>query len=349
MKVGIVGANSQVATELCVLLENERNVTPIPIVRSQLATHFLRHRGFECRIGDVSDQQDASEVLTGLDVVVIAAFAWQFSHEGFQSRQARKTNQRLVKHSIEHSPSDARIIYFSSQAAFGDDLGAPQYSDWSLYTQEKRNAERTLSEWCDELGKAGYALRLGFVYGRNQDSSKSLRRDLSAYERITVAADPNKPSNVIHTVTLEEAIVRCGTEEAPPGTYSLVNVPQWTWREVIEYYKPDDVVVSYAPPPDDRNALDDLLGWAWNFIEARERTLRTFTVYFPDWMNRRLFYEYLKNQRGNEISSLNEKTRIDMDAFRFDPISGPFLDGLTDTKQLLDEEDARLSDVFEVE
>ena len=54
MKIGIVGGNSQVSTELC-LIFSSWNIEVIPIVRSQWAASFLKYNGFECRIGDINN------------------------------------------------------------------------------------------------------------------------------------------------------------------------------------------------------------------------------------------------------------------------------------------------------
>jgi hypothetical protein len=45
-----------------------------------------------------------------------------------------------------------------------------------------------------------------------------------------------KASNVVHTVTIADAVRRCTFDSISPGLYSLVNVPQWSWKEVFEHY-----------------------------------------------------------------------------------------------------------------
>lgn len=346
MNIGIVGANSQVGTELTALFAEHDDVSIRPIVRNRLGTHFLRSLGIDSTVADVTDDADARAALADLDVVVIAAFAWQYSQEGFQARGARKANEAIVRNTVEHAPTDARIIYFSSQAAFGNEIGAPQYSDWSLYTREKRNAEATLADACEETDKRGYAFRLGFVHGVNQSRTSELASGLSAYPHVYVGADPDKPSNVVHTVTLRDAVLKCGSGRTPAGTYSIVNEPQWTWREVCEHYAPDEGTLHYESPNGSSSALKTALGKAWSVIEDRERTLRTATVYIPDTVNEWLFHRYLRRQRGGELGALRGKKSLRRPAFEFDPIPGPFLTELPETEGQLDDLEA-IRDNFE--
>lgn len=338
MNVGIVGGNSQVATELAVLLEREDDVTVTPIVRNSMGTHFLSRCGFDCRVFDVSDPSEAETALADVDVVVVAAFAWQYSNEGFQSRKARHTNESLVRNSIEQSSTGTPVIYFSSLAAFGDDLGAPSHSDWSLYTREKRNAERVLAETCERHGEPGYALRLGNVHGANQENTADLVAEVADSDRVDVATDPDKPSNALHTVTLCEGVLRCATGDVEPGRYSLVNEPQWTWRELIEYYADPGASVAFHPPYDDADIPKAALRKGWELAENRESTLRTFTVFVPDSINQWLFYKYLTFQRGGEIGNLERETWVQRNTFAFDPIPGPFVTGLTETHRVLERE-----------
>jgi dTDP-4-dehydrorhamnose reductase len=346
MKIGFVGANSQVATELCLLLANRDDATVVPIVRNRLGSHLLRHHDLDCRIADITDPEEAPETLADLDIVVVAAFAWQYSHEGFQAQGARKANEALVQNAVDYSSSDARIIYFSSQAAFGDKIGAPQYSDWSLYTREKRNAEKLLKKRCESTGKPGYAFRLGFVHGVNQARTTELRETVLEHAHIHLSVDPEKPSNVVYTVTLLDAILECGRENLEPGRYSIVNEPQWTWKDVCEYYKPDNVTLHFHPPNGGGGSLGIALSRVWKLIESHERALRTLTVYIPDAVNEFLFHKYLQEQRGGELSELQNRTIVERPAFRFNPIPGPYIDGLPKTRQRLEALEA-ISDLFE--
>ena len=46
MKLGLIGANGKVGTELCFLLKNDVDLKPI--IRNRLGSVFLKHHGFPC-------------------------------------------------------------------------------------------------------------------------------------------------------------------------------------------------------------------------------------------------------------------------------------------------------------
>lgn len=346
MEIALVGANGAVGTELCFLIRGTENLSVRPIVRNELGTLFLEHHGFDCRVGNVADPEDAERVLAGADVVVVAAFAWQYSQEGFEARGSRRANERIVTNSVRYASDDAPIIYFSSQAAFGSELGA-KWSDWSLYTREKRNAERLLFETCEETDKPGYVFRLGNVYGENQRATGRILDAIEGVEVLDVVAEPDQPTNVVHTVTILDAIQRCGKGDVDEGQYSLVNEPEWTPRDVFEYYGTDDLTVRFHPP-DDGGSLGKVLGKGWNIIEDKQDVLRTFTVFLPDWANQILFHQYLKSQRAGELSSLKTGNPFEDHMFDVDPMPGERVPNLERTERLLEEKERYLSPAGEI-
>lgn len=335
MEIALVGANGRVGTELCFLIRRAEGLSVRPIVRNELGTLFLEHHGFDCHVGNVADPGEAGAALAGADVVVVAAFAWQYSNEGFEARGSRKTNERLVANSVRHAPAGADVVYFSSQAAFGSELGGT-WSDWSLYTREKRNAEALLFETCEGTDRSGYVLRLGNVYGENQENTHEILDAVEGVDEIDVAAAPDEPTNVVHTVTVLDAIRRCGQGGVEPGRYSLVNVPEWTPRDVFEHYGRDELTVRFHPP-DDGGGSGSLVGRVWDAIESRQDVLRTFTVLLPDSVNQILFHQYLKSQRAGELASLETGNPFEHHMFEVDPMPGERVPGLERTRERLAE------------
>ena len=49
-KIGIIGANGQVGTEVCIHLSEIDNFEVIPICRSNSSTAFLRKIGLNCKV-----------------------------------------------------------------------------------------------------------------------------------------------------------------------------------------------------------------------------------------------------------------------------------------------------------
>ena len=72
MKLGLVGANGSVGTELCFLLNEDTELKPI--IRNRLGAVFLKHHGFNCHIADISQKNDAKENLSDVDLTVITSY-----------------------------------------------------------------------------------------------------------------------------------------------------------------------------------------------------------------------------------------------------------------------------------
>lgn len=349
MKLGIVGGNSQVATELAFLMR-DRGYDVVPIVRNVLGSQFLSYHGFDVRIGSVTDPTEAKRLLGDVDAVVVAAFAWQLSRDGFHPGRSREINEALIENSAAVTRTGTPVIYFSSIAAFGSTLG--HFSDLDLYTQEKRNAERTLSEACKRHEKPGYALRLGVVFGHTQSAVQSLVMDVvDGRDVVRLAVDGEKPANIVHTVTIADAIDRCIERAVTPGTYTLVNEPNWTWQQTYEYYAPEHVTLRFEgrqktdAPPLPRRAL----GSAFRVADAYEGVIRSGLTYLPDTVNERLFKRYVQNRFASEIGELRSRRTFDTHHFAYNPAPGPFVPGLTDTETLLERSSAFLDSALGVE
>ena len=80
------------------------------------------------------------------------------------------------------------------------------------------------------------------VFGENQPRTHYFRESLSK-EKVIVQVSPEKKSNIVHTVTIKDAIMKCLDNSSLPGIYSLVNNPQWTWQNVIDYYKKPETII----------------------------------------------------------------------------------------------------------
>ena len=87
MKLGLIGANSNIGTELCFLLRN--NVELIPITRNKIGSLFLTHHNFSCRISDISNKHDALETLNDLDAIIISSYSVD-KYSGSQTRSSQK-------------------------------------------------------------------------------------------------------------------------------------------------------------------------------------------------------------------------------------------------------------------
>jgi len=137
MKLGLIGANGNVGTELCFLLKNDVDLKPI--IRNRLGSVFLKHNGFSCTIADISQNKDSKEHLSDIDAVVISSYATD-PFSGSQTQSSRKINEQIIKNSVKFSGKDATIIYFSTIRAFSHKIDPNTSHFWTRpgYDKEKK-------------------------------------------------------------------------------------------------------------------------------------------------------------------------------------------------------------------
>jgi len=335
MKVHIVGGNSQVGTELA-LLYREQGHDVVPVVRSRRSAWFLDHAGFDYRVADVTDPSDAGEVLRDAELVVVTAFASKHTREGFRPDAARETNLALASNPVEYAPDDSTVVYFSTVHAFGDTVGP---SDWTWYGREKRAAEKRLLKAAKKHDRSACAFRLGHVFGANQNKTRKIIRPVSrgAYERVAVDAD--KPSNVVHTATIADALLTYHEADYEPDVYTVVSDPQWSWRDVYDYYTDDETSISYAGDIDsgDRSLLSRSFGRLIGALEPYRTVLTSFLLYAPEPVNRRLSQRSRKSNVRANITAYRERNTFHTHEFDYEPAPGPHLSGVAPAEQLLEE------------
>ena len=341
MKVGIVGGNGQVGTELAVLLRADGH-TVVPIVRSRRAGAFLGYHGFDCRIGDVTDRKDASRLLEDVDIVVIAAYASASSRNVLGYKEAWQTNTAIVKNCVAESPNRATLIYFSTVSAFGNE----RYSSLlkgrlNHYTISKRSLEKKFLDAARDAGKDGYALRLGYVQGPLQSKTRHIKQYLSEFEKVVVKTEQDAGSNVVHTVTIKDAIEKCGRTAIEPGRYTLINNPRWTWGDVFDYYCPPNVTLEYRLSSNatfGSKLMKSIVDRGSGFLIDQKDKLMSFQLLLPTFLNERIVYRY---QREVAMSRLRDfdferTTTFSIPEFEAEPVPGPFINGLDRTDESLE-------------
>jgi len=339
VRIAIVGGNSQVGTEVAFHLR-EWGHEVRPVVRNELAAAFLERYEFECAVADVTDREQARSVLADVDVVVVAAHAPPFSGEIDDPRTARETNEVIVRNAFACTPPDARVVYFSTISAYGDDLYTTG-SSWRLYAREKRHLESFTLELADEAGKLAYPLRLGLVVGPNQNRTHRIRDALAGEGPLRVAVASDKPSNVLHTVTLAEAVVRCGEGDPEPDVYTVVNEPQWSWRELLESYAPAGRSLSFAESGSGdggSSLIGTVLSLGTTAVKRYKNYLIPYQVYLPTWFNRRVIHFFRKRNVSGDIAGYQARNSLDLEEFLHRPLSvDDRVPGLSETATLLDE------------
>ena len=226
-KVAILGANGKVGAELCLLLSRRPQVETVPICRNRTGSAFLRYCGIACRHGQPADPHDAPRLLGDCDVVVNSALP------SGAPRQIRRIEDQLIHNAFAFSKAGAIVIHFSTQSVYGDPRPGrvirwrDPYGAWGLASERRVRREQR------RTGKPAFILRLGHVCGELQNITQEVvRRNLMQHTVVLPHLDVI--SNTVYTVTIADALLSIIAGKHVPGTYDLMNNPEWTWRQVYE-------------------------------------------------------------------------------------------------------------------
>lgn len=333
MKVGIIGANGQVGTELTFLFRS-RGIEVIPIVRNAVAGSMFKHYGFGYRLADITDPVDARRALSDLDIVVIAAFASPITRGDYKPKHARSTNEAIIKNSIQYASNAAKLVYFSSVAAFGQQMGISEH--W-WYVREKRHLEKIFSESCDLNDMNGYVYRIGLVLGQNIDRTQDIETTLSDSIRVDIEAAATVNSNTVHTVTIAESVLHCVDDDMTSGTYTIVNQPQWTWERVFDYYDKGNTDIRFIGKQSSHPLYAQLLAKLSSYATNRQTELMSTSYYLPDIFNHYTFNKYMQRNIGGEISDYESRFKFHRREFDYQEAPGPSPQNIKQTNVLLNE------------
>ena len=336
-RVAIIGANGHVASEICLLLRNHPWIELVPICRNPTGSAFLRYRGIPCRHGHVTDPHEAPRLLGDCDVVL------NFALPVGQPRHTREANRRIIENSVRYSPQGATIVYFSTQCVHRSFRPSGSLPWRNAYGAEKFRSERLVRRSARDARKV-FILRLGHVSGELQNLTCRLREMIQA-GAVPVPEGGAFDSNVIHTVTIVDAIIRILRRLEKPDTYDLVNVPQWTWRRVLEH-DADAIGCDLTLAPagggtgsvPGRGSLDLLAGAARATVSApaaRETGLRVLARLSED-MNERAQAQHFRRRATAEAAAVRPPRPVEpLAAFAFGPGGTDFLRSLSPTEDLL--------------
>jgi nucleoside-diphosphate-sugar epimerase len=342
MKIGIIGGNSQVATEVAFHLR-EWGHEVLPIVRNPLAAAFVERHGFECTTADPTDGTEIGEALSDVDAAVLAAHAPPYSGEIDDPRVARATNEAMIDCAVDSTPADVPFVYFSTVSAYGSDLYT-EGSSWRLYAREKRHLERYTLDACETASKSGYPLRLGLVVGANQNRTHRMRRkladDANQEEKgvVRVPVTAGESANVVHAATVAEAVERCAVGRPKSQTYTALNEPQWSWRETLEWHTPAGtrLVFEGSTAEGDASFVDGTLSLAASAVKRYKNHLIPYQVYVPTWLNREVIHFFRKRNVAGDVGGYESRTALSLREFSNRPLAkGTQVPDLTATDALL--------------
>jgi nucleoside-diphosphate-sugar epimerase len=335
--IAVIGANGQVGTEVCLYLNQMNDVQVKPISRTELGSSFLRRCGLECYHGSVESESDAKRLLADCDLVA------DFSLIKGKAFQIRKTITTMVSNGIRFSPQKAQYVYISTVMAFGmsskDVTFRKHLFSASVYGATKRYGEKLARKVGEKTGKSVYALRLGQVHGELQEDSRSIRNGLK--DELTYV--PTDLSWTVFAFTIAEALANIAKGKERPGLYTMVSVPQWSWKDVHEFYCAQKGVVPNVvyEPPTNESQKDSKKSKMYNFLFKKTKDVLTpyreiiagYILHAMPKIELKVSALYLLANAKAQISKMEcfEKYRPYGDTFK-GPVPGQRLKSLTDSR-----------------
>ncbi|NWF72390.1 MAG: NAD(P)-dependent oxidoreductase [Nitrospirae bacterium] len=346
MRIAVLGANGQVGAELCLLLARQEKIDVVPVCRSRMGSAFLRSQGMACRHGDVVDAGQVPGLIGDCDIVANLALV------GLEQnyRESMAIHDRLIRHVGQFGKQEGIHIYFSTMSVYGDAQVNQRIVFRNLYGREKYRCENVARTAGAKYGRETFIFRLGHVCGELQGITREIRQRI-AQGPIPVP-DLERASNTVYVASILDAILKVAAGTVAPGTYDLMNRPQWTWKEVFEY---EGRVLGITPTFTaceestgttvkdlfSRSARQGLMAAASNPL-ARKAGSRLMALLPSEWHSR-LKARYSTRAAGAEIGKLSLKQEP-MEAVLRRPVGSSFLDVLTATADLLGQPEFHLPD-----
>lgn len=296
-RIAVVGANGQVGAEVCLFLFLRGDVDVVPIARAEYSTSLLRRAGLTCRHGSFSRQDEALRLSADCDL--LADFSWPRGTPD-QVRGFIDTN---VRNAVSCLPAPSTYVFISTQSVYRLTSRDPIYR---VYGRTKRQAESLARRWGARWRRPVYVLRLGQVHGLLQ----SVSHDLMAEMRPGPTLIPVMDSYTVFAFTVAEALAHIALGREIPGTYTLVSVPPWTWREVHTYYAEKASVTPVlidVPLEARRFALPRvspraLLAPAWSFVQRYRDVFNDLAYQVRPEIAERARAAYLRRRARQEVA-----------------------------------------------
>lgn len=334
-RVAVVGANGQVAAELCLIFRHHPEIEVVPICRNVGGSAFLRWSGIACRHGQVADAAQARGLLGDCDAVINAAIA------AGTPRQMVDTERKLIRHCLEYARGGP-LIYFSTQMVHGDPRPTARLHWRSSYGKAKLRCEQLVRSNAARFGRTAFILRLGHVCGELQNITALARQRIRSGPIVLSATE--RVSNTVYTATIVDAILKILAGRVPAGTYDLMNQPEWTWAQVHEYEAQRAAAPLQVVRVAERSGDGGPAGWGKGLARrwmrrlggtewGKELGLRVM-AHLPVSYNERTQAAWFRARAAAEISGLSQY-RIDDESFTWRPLGRAFIAALANTADLL--------------
>ncbi|HEX3660176.1 MAG TPA: NAD-dependent epimerase/dehydratase family protein [Acidobacteriaceae bacterium] len=304
--IALVGGNSQVATEVALFLRVTSETEVVPVCRSVPGSAFLRHCGFTCRIGDMTDPETARRMLEGVDLAV------DFSRSDGTAGEIRRRMTASITNLVRYSPAGCRLAYTSTEMAFGLGAGDTHLRSRAIarttYGATKRYAEKLIQRLAAQAGKEAYVLRLGQVHGELQSVSAGMR---ARFRENRPLAMPNSISDTVFAYTIAEALLHIAEGRERPSLYTLMSTPDWHWEDIYRFYSaecgvdPPLMLYSVSATSFLRRSTDAVRGAAKAMLLRNREVIGSNLLWRLPRLEQRMFARYRAQNAEKEILPIN--------------------------------------------
>ena len=187
--VFIVGANGQVASEICLELDKRKEVILTALCRNPIGSVYLRANGLSVVHGNIEGTIMPEGIGTA-DVIINTIYVKD------KPAAMRKRHFGILENIVKASNPDGVIIHFSTIAVFHK----------SSYAHEKLDQEEFLKKLAKKYQRKVIIFRLGHVFGKNQGHSLTFRDFLLDTPKISLPFDLSPDGNCVSIAYLTDII-----------------------------------------------------------------------------------------------------------------------------------------------
>ena len=234
IKIGLLGANGQVGTEVAFYLSRHENVVLSCLIRSEYSAALFKLLSIPYLVVDYADTKRLSCHLLSFDAVL------DFSYQAGEISETLKWLKKLMQLVVSHMRPGSKYVYMSSVMAYGMSNPAVHLKNHlfprTAYAYIKRRAETLASQTGKRHKVNVFNFRLGQIHGSLQVVTQLFLSKLSL-GTFRVNGTPQSLTNTVFTYSISDAIMRCIQGEVTPGTHTLVSSPQWTSEDLFSFYR----------------------------------------------------------------------------------------------------------------
>ena len=219
----------------------------------------------------------------------------------------------------------------------------------SVYGAMKRYSEKLATCLGKKFNKKTYILRIGQVHGELQSVSKNYLNELK--DETTIV--PDSLSYTVFPFTIAEALVNIAHGKEKEGLYTLVSKPEWSWKEVHEYYcnktgiAPEILIV----PPSFNSSLNYLKQLLSNFISKianyyAEVIASYILIHFPRIEKRFMAIYYIKKAKSQIQEGKSNKFYTLLKDIHYGEILGKRLQSISDSRESINKLNTKIKDLI---